>query len=91
LKHQIKNRVRTLQDELGLQSDAGSLNSLSESFKNFEGFNKTQNNIISSNQTYFAKRGWTEGDLNPAQENMSSTIPLFFSFYPSTRLVKFRL
>jgi hypothetical protein len=88
LKHQIKNKVRTLQDELGLQSDAGSLNSLSESFKNFEGFNKTQNNIISSNQSYFAKRGWTGGDSNPAQVEMSSAISLFFIFLPFNALGK---
>ena len=53
LKHQIKNKVQALSDELVLLSDAGFLNSLSESSKNLREFNKTQNNEPSSNQAYF--------------------------------------
>jgi hypothetical protein len=74
LKHQIKNKVQALQDELELLSDAGFLNSLSESSKNLRGFNNTQNNEISLNKDYFVKREWTGGDLNPRPLECKSSV-----------------
>ena len=61
LKHQIKNKVKSLSEELLLLSDAGFLNGLRESSKSLRDFNKTQKNEISSNSAYFEKITWTGG------------------------------
>jgi hypothetical protein len=44
LKHQIKNKVKSLSDELMLLSDAGFLNNLSETSKSLRDFNKISKN-----------------------------------------------
>jgi hypothetical protein len=74
LKHQIKNKVQALQNELVLLGDAGFLNNLSESSKSLREFNKTQKDEISSNQADFAKTKWTGGDLNPRPLECKSSV-----------------
>ena len=74
LKHQIRNKVQALSDELVLLSDAGFLNSLSEKSKSLRDFYKIQKNQISSNQAYFGEREWTGGDLNPRPLECKSSV-----------------
>jgi hypothetical protein len=74
LKHQIKNKVQALQNELTLLSNAGFLNNLSESSKSLREFNKTPKTEISSNQASFDKIKWTGGDLNPRPLECKSSV-----------------
>lgn len=83
LKHQIRNKVQALSDELVLLSNAGFLNNLSENSKSLRDFNKTQQKEISSNQASFVKTKWTGGDLNPypgGDVTRNSPIFCFFIF-----------
>ena len=90
LKHQIKNKVKSLSDELVLLSNAGFLNSLSENSKSLSDFNKTQENEISSNQAYFEELRCGRRDLNPGSLawkanvlNQTRRRPRKISPYPS--------
>ena len=93
LKHQIKNKVKSLSNELVLLSDAGFLNALSERSKNLRDFNKNQKNGISSNQAYFEERWCGRRDLNPGSLawkanvlNQTRRRPRWNSPYPQRNL-----
>lgn len=65
LKHQIRNKVQSLSEELVLLSDAGFLNNLSEKSKSLSDFNRNLKNGISSNQASFEKVWCGRRDSNP--------------------------
>ncbi len=50
LKHQIKNKVHALSDELVLLSDAGFLNSLSDFNKTQEASNKLKSSLVNEKE-----------------------------------------
>jgi hypothetical protein len=61
LKHKIKSKVKTLNEELTLLSNAGFLN-LKENSKSLTDFSKIQ---LNSNQAYFEELKCGRRDLNP--------------------------
>ena len=69
LKHKIKNKVKTLHDELMLLKHAGLLN-LTE----FSKLTENSKSEISSNQASFVKTRWTGGDLNPRPLECKSSV-----------------